>query len=180
MKGRVLGTMTDSLMQPDNRSLLWACALVFALVFYAMFLFWEDDMGATSAQIRPGYPTATQVARSERTETGSQADQQFSSDSHRDSTSPSAEQQVAVNFLLHQLQTGAQGVSVVGASPQGLSGSLGLHDGDQITEVNGQAVQSVDEVQSVLNGYHPKQILHFKGKRQGQAMSWTYQAQADD
>lgn len=180
MKGRGLGAMTDSLMQSDNRSLLWACALVFALVFYAMFLFWEDEMGANSAQTRSDYPTKSQIVPSERAETGSQADQQFSSDSHRDTTNQTGEQQVAVNFLLHQLQTGAQGVSVVGVSPQGLSGSLGLLDGDQITEVNGQVVQSVDEVQSLLHDYHPKQILHFKGKRQGQAMSWTYQAQADD
>ena len=171
---------TETLTQTDNRALFLACALVFALVFYAMFLFWEDEINDSSTHVSTDYKATTQVVHSQRSELRVEADQQFSSDSHRDTMSPAADQQVAVNFLLHQLQTGEQGIAVVGVSPHGLSGSLGLRDGDHITEVNGQAVRSVDEVQSLLQGYHPKQILQFKVKRDGLAMRWTYQAQADD
>lgn len=180
MKKHGLAATMEARAHPDNRALFFACILVFVLVFYAVFLFWEEQVDGTVVTTHVANQAMTQVAQNKHAQLESEADQAYSSDDHRDTSSPVAEQQVAVNFLLHQLQASEQGITVVGVTQQGLSGYLGLHDGDQITEINGQVVQSVDEVQSLLHNYHPKQILHFKGKRDGQVMNWTYQAQADD
>lgn len=180
MKKHGLAATMEARVHPDNRALVFACTLVFVLVFYAAYLFWEDAIvdNAVPAHIDEQAPLLVNLSQPPAVEIV--ADQFSSSDNHRDTSSPVAEQQVAVNFLLHQLQASEQGIAVANASAQGLGAHLGLRDGDQITEVNGQVVQSVDEVQSLLHNYHPKQILHFKGKRDGQVMNWTYQAQADD
>lgn len=180
MKKHGLAATMEARVHSNKRALFWACTLVLVLVFYAVYLFWEDAIVDSAVPAHTDEQATLPANHSQRPAAAIETGQFNSSDNHRDTTSPAADQQVAVNFLLQQLQTSTQGVSVVGVSQQGLSGHLGLRDGDQITEINGQAVRTVDEVQSLLYDYHPKQILHFKGKRDGQVMNWTYQAQADD
>lgn len=93
---------------------------------------------------------------------------------------PSEDTSAAVGFFILQLHAHAQGLEVRNASSQGLLARLGLQEGDVISELNGQTIHSADELQLLLQHYHPKQVLSFKGKRDGRVMSWTYQAQADD
>ena len=175
-------TKMENVQNSEHRSLFVVYIIVSALVFYAMYLMWQDDSVDTSDSVAAAFATPTQITSDEYAEPArvSVAGLGTAADLHDNAMSQAQDQQVAVNFLLHQLQTSAQGVAVVGSSQQGLANNLGLRDGDQITEINGQAVHSVDEVQGLLLDYHPKQTLHFKGKRDGQTMSWTYQAQADD
>lgn len=175
-------TKMEYVQNSEHRSLVVVYVIVSALVFYAMYLMWQDDSLDTSGSVAAAFatPTPATPGKQEQPTLLPAVEPGTAADLHSNTMSQAEDQQVAVNFLLHQLQNSAQGVAVVGASQQGLSNYLGLRDGDQITEVNGQAVRSVDEVQGLLLNYHPKQILHFKGKRDAQTMSWTYQAQADD
>ncbi len=178
---RAEGRVLQANVWIEKSLILVAYGLVLALVVCAVVL-WRDeisevvtsDAGARNA----AQPTLQPVTRPSAEP--AHLDLDVDADPRVVVPDTSSDQQAKVELLLHQLQAGEHGISVHNASGQGLSGYLGLRDADQITHVNGQAVRQVDDIQALLHDYHPKQKLHFQGRRDGQAMSWTYQAQADD
>lgn len=167
-----------------NRTLLLALLLIPVPVFYAMLLLWSDELDEPHLTAQPRPVLASRYDT--QSHAGSKLGNTISSPSearaidHAKDLAQANEQVMAVVFLLQQLQKDARGIVVVGANQQGLSARLGLSDGDQITEINGQAVHSLEQVQAALSGYRPQHILHFKGRREGIATTWTYQAMADD
>ncbi len=88
--------------------------------------------------------------------------------------------QASVNLLSHEFHATSEGLEVYSATQQGLSASLGLQNGDKISKINGEIVRQPDDILRLLKDYQPKQILEFVGTRQGQVMTWVFQAQADD
>lgn len=88
--------------------------------------------------------------------------------------------EASVSLLGHEFRYHADGVEVYSATQQGLSASLGLQNGDLVRQVNGNAVEQPEDIVRVLRDYQPKQVLEFVGMRQGQKMTWIYQAQASD
>ncbi len=88
--------------------------------------------------------------------------------------------QASIQLLSHEFRQSATGVEVYSATHQGLSAALGLQNGDQVNKINGKLVSQPEDIARLLSEYHPSQVLEFAGSRQGQAMSWIYQAQADD
>lgn len=177
---RTEGRVLQANVWIEKSLILVAYGLVLALVVCAVVL-WSDEISEVvtgDADARnAAQPTLQQATRPSAEP--AHLDLDVDADS-RVVAPDTSEQQAKVELLLHQLQAGEHGISVHHASGQGLSGYLGLRDADQITHVNGQAVRQVDDIQALLHDYHPKQKLHFQGRRDGQAMSWTYQAQADD
>ena len=88
--------------------------------------------------------------------------------------------EASVSLLSHEFRHHTDGVEVYSATQQGLSASLGLQNGDMVRQVNGNAVAQPEDIVRVLRNYQPRQVLEFVGTRQGQKMTWIYQAQASD
>lgn len=88
--------------------------------------------------------------------------------------------EASVSLLSHEFRHHTDGVEVYSVTHQGLSASLGLQNGDMVRQVNGNAVAQPEDIVRVLRNYQAKQVLEFVGTRQGQKMTWIYQAQASD
>lgn len=88
--------------------------------------------------------------------------------------------EASVSLLSHEFRYHGDGLEVYSATQQGLSASLGLQNGDRVSQVNGNAVAQPEDIVRALRNYQPKQVLEFVGTRQGQKMTWIYQAQASD
>lgn len=85
-----------------------------------------------------------------------------------------------ITLLSNEFRSTPKGLEVYSATQQGLSASLGLQNGDLITQINGERVTQPEDILRLLKNYHPKQVLEFVGLHQGQVTRWVYQAQADD
>jgi hypothetical protein len=88
--------------------------------------------------------------------------------------------QTSINLLSHEFHTTTEGLEVYSATQQGLSASLGLQNGDKVSKINGEIVRQPEDILRLLKNYQPNQVLEFVGTRQGQVITWVYQAQADD
>jgi len=86
----------------------------------------------------------------------------------------------SVEILSSEFHRTPQGLEVYSATQQGLSASLGLQNGDRVNMINGELVDRPEDITRLLKYYHPKHVLEFVGTRQGQIMTWKFQAQSDD